>query len=277
MYPTCYQALGDLLDREIQLRKQAGIAVDPFYSLGAGTGAPSSPEAIEALKGRVRSWRARLTKHGIKELYVYGIDEASGARLKAERQAFQAVHEAGAKVFVACYAGSFELVGDLLDLAIYAGRLLPNEAEKWHGAGQRIFSYANPQVGVEQPKTYRRNFGLALWKAGYDGACDYAYQHGFGDIWDDFDSRSYRDHNFSYPPVDGVIDTIQWEGFREGVDDVRYVATLLAAIEEAKADPARRKLAEETRQWLQSIDPSGNLDTLRAEIIKRIIRLKADS
>ena len=26
----------------------------------------------------------------------------------------------------------------------------------------------------------------------------------------------------AYPTVDGMIDTIAWEGFREGVDDVRY-------------------------------------------------------
>ena len=31
--------------------------------------------------------------------------------------------------------------------------------------------------------------------------------------------------------VDGVIDTIAWEGYREGVDDVRYVTTLQKAIE----------------------------------------------
>ena len=37
----------------------------------------------------------------------------------------------------------------------------------------------------------------------------------------------YRDHVFAYPTTNGVIDTIQWEGFREGVDDTRYVASLI--------------------------------------------------
>ena len=37
----------------------------------------------------------------------------------------------------------------------------------------------------------------------------------------------YRDHVFAYPTSNGVIDTIQWEGWREGVDDTRYVATLI--------------------------------------------------
>ena len=273
-HPTCYQHFGELLDRAVELRKQAGIALDPFYSLGIGTGAPSSPEALETLRKRVRAGVAQLRKHGIKELYVYGIDEASGARLKAERGAFKAVHEAGAKVFVACYTGTFELVGDLLDVAVYAHTLLPAEAAKWHGAGHRLFSYANPQVGVEQPETYRRNFGLALWKAGYDGACDYAYQHAFGNVWDDFDNRSYRDHVFAYPTADGVVDTIQWEGFREGVDDVRYLTTLLKAIEQAKASNARQPLAAEAERWLRAMDVNGDLDALRARMVAWILRLK---
>ncbi len=174
---------------------------------------------------------------------------------------------------MACHVGAFELVGDLLDLAICAGRPVPAEAEKWHGAGHRIFSYANPQVGLEQPETYRRNFGLLIWKAGYDGACDYAYQHGFGHVWDDFDSNRYRDHNFSYPTIDGVIDTIQWEGFREGVDDVRYLTTLLSAIEKAKANQDKRQLALEAEKWTATIDPSGNLDKLRMKMIEWIVRL----
>ena len=276
-HPTCYQPCGELLDRIIRLRKQAGITVDPYYSLGLGTGAPQTAEALEAMKRRIRAGVAQFGNHGIKEVYSYGIDEASGSRLKAERDAFNAVHQAGAKVFVACSTGAFELVGDLLDLAIHAGRPLPEEAEKWHGAGQRIFSYANPQVGVEEPETYRRNFGLALWQAGYDGACNYAYQHAFGHIWDDFDNNSYRDHVFTYPTVDGVIDTIQWEGFREGVDDVRYLTTLLGAIEQAKANPAARPLAAEAEKWVAQMDLDADLGKLRAKMVEWTVRLSSGS
>lgn len=40
------------------------------------------------------------------------------------------------------------------------------------------------------------------------------------------DHPTYRDHNLTYPTADGVIDTLAWEGFREAVDDVRYLTTL---------------------------------------------------
>jgi hypothetical protein len=55
---------------------------------------------------------------------------------------------------------------------------------------------------------------------------NYAYQHAFGDIWNDFDHPKYRDHVFAYPVTNGVIRTVQWEGFREAVDDVRYLTAV---------------------------------------------------
>jgi len=102
----------------------------------------------------------------------------------------------------------------------------------WHSYGHKIFLYNRPQVGIENSEIYRRNYGFALWNAGYDGAMDFAYQFKFGQsIWNDYDSgvrvQNIRDHVFAYPVSDGVIDTVQWEGFREGVDDTRYVATLM--------------------------------------------------
>ena len=272
-HPTCHQGFDNpqLLDRVIELRKQAGIAVDPFYTLGLQTRGYTSPKELAALKEQVRSGLAQVRRHGIKELYIYGIDEASGEVLKSQRASFKVAHEAGAKVFAACASGAFELVGDLLDLAVFNGPLNPSEARKWHRLEHSIFSYANPQVGVEEPETYRRNYGLALWKAGYNGAMDYAYQHNFGDIYVDDDHETFRDHVFAYPTVYGVIDTIQWEGFREGVDDVRYLTTLLKAIENATDD--KEDLASEAKEWVEMIDTDDDLQILRAEMVKWILQL----
>lgn len=138
--------------------------------------------------------------------------------------------------------------------------------------GHRAFCYAYPQVGNEEPETYRRNFGLALWRAVFDGAMDYAYQHSFGHIWNDFDDKTYRDHVFAYPTVDGVVDTVEWEGFREAVDDVRYVTTLEQAIK--KASPAKKQTATEARRWLDALDPSGDLYETRAKIAEWITKLQ---
>ncbi len=270
-YPTVYQGYDEKLLRQVfEIRQKAGLLKGPLYSLGISTGNPTTSAALEGLRSGVRKWLAMAGQYGYDELYVYGIDEATGERLKSQRAAWHAVHEAGGKVVVACYKGTFEVMGDLLDVAVYAGPPVAEEADKYHQAGHHIFSYANPQVGVEQPETYRRNFGLLLWKTGYDGAMDYAYQHSFGHSWNDFDHQRYRDHNFTYQTTDGVIDTIQWEGFREGVDDVRYLATLEKAIRDAKANPAKAAAAEDAERWLKQLDITGDLHEVRREMARRI-------
>jgi hypothetical protein len=83
-------------------------------------------------------------------------------------------------------------------------------------------------VGIEDPNLYRRNYGIRAWQFGYDGVMPYAYQHAMHSIWDDFDDPQFRDHVFAYPTSNGVIDTLAWEGFKEGVGDVRYLSTLLS-------------------------------------------------
>jgi len=114
----------------------------------------------------------------------------------------------------------------------------------------------------------------------YDGAMDFAYmwaeraKNPFGSVnsnssnyWNDFDGEIFRDHNAVYPTVDGVIDTIQWEGFREGVDDVRYLSTLLDRVAYAKTKGINVASIE---QWIANIkasDLSGqNLDQIRTQM-----------
>jgi hypothetical protein len=135
----------------------------------------------------LRQVLALTGKNGIRETYIYGIDEAKDEKLLSQRKAWEAVHQAGGKVFVAGYTEHCEKVGDLLDVLVHAGVPSAEEARKWHSVGHKILSYANPQAGVEDPELYRRNYGLLLWKAEYDGAMTYAYQHCDGNIYNDFD------------------------------------------------------------------------------------------
>ena len=81
--------------------------------------------------------------------------------------------------------------------------------------------------------------------------------------------------NGCFDPFDGVIDTIQWEGYREGVDDVRYVTTLEAAIKAAKQDPRKAQITGESETFLKNLDAvSGDLDSIRKQIIEYIIALE---
>ena len=271
LYPTIYQNYDEeLLPRALELRKQAGLGTDQLFGLGVSTGAPQDEAELNALRERVRQCIALAREHGYRDIYFYGIDEASGDRLIAQRAAWEAVQAEGGHTFVAGYKGTFEAMGALLNVAVLAHVPNPAEAVKFHSVGSRVFCYANPQVGPEESETFRRNYGLVLWQAGFDGCMDYAYQHGFGHVWNDFDSVRYRDHNFAYPTINGVVGTVQIEGYREACDDVRYMATLLKSIEDCR-DPGAKAAA---RQWVDELDPQRDLDQVRAEMVQHILRCK---
>jgi hypothetical protein len=74
--------------------------------------------------------------------------------------------------------------------------------------------------------------------------------------------------------VNGIVGTIQWEGFREGVDDVRYLTTLEKAISGAMHnDP---KLAWQAQTWIENTNLSaGDLDQIRSHIAGWIVKLQA--
>jgi len=166
--------------------------------------------------------------------------------------------------------GSF---ADIIDIAVInsGATTLP---DKFHSYGNKVFAYGNPQCGEEKPETYRRNYGLFLWQRDFDGTMNFAYQYQYGtSIWNDFDHVEYRDHVFAYPTIDGVIDTIQWEGWREGVDDIRYLTTVLELIEEARGS----KDTSAIESWLADLKSSDltkkDLDAVRLEMINHILYL----
>jgi hypothetical protein len=276
----------------LTLRKQMGMGEQPLYLLGLSTSwYPHTPGYLQRLSHDIKNAVNDIRSFGIPEVYIYGKDEAKGDQLLAERQAWSAIHEAGAKVFVAGSAGQFEAVGDLLDLSIMYGTASKKEAKKFHSVGHKIFMYANPQTAVENPLLYRVNYGIRLWAAGYDGAMPYAYQDCGGSCWNDFDGAPWRDHMFTYPTVDGVIGTMAWEGYRQAINDVRYLETLEGYanrgilsddLEKRSAsksaisflDTLRRTVLEGLENG-DTVGSSINLDLIRNETINHIVELSA--
>ncbi len=231
-----YFAVNDNSLREmLKLRQQAGMDNSKLYLKGHGLYLLHwRADKLREIESRVRHIIGVAKEFGVQEVYFYGRDEVTGRILLAERNSWNAVHRGGGKIFVAGGRDNLALVGDIQDLMIKAGWPDRQQVEGWHKYGHQIFSYANPQTGIENADVYRRNYGLVMWKYDYDGIADNAYQHTYGFIWNDFDNSSYRSHSMTYPTANGVIDTIEWEGFREGIDDVRYITSLEAMIERAK-------------------------------------------
>ncbi|HEX2865991.1 MAG TPA: hypothetical protein VHO03_03060 [Ignavibacteriales bacterium] len=273
LYPNNYQDLKHL-EENLTIRDRVGLPKDRFYStlLDWFKGPPMTKDELGRLKKRILDFKSVVEKYGYKQLYIYGEDEARGQKLLNQRAGWQLAHELGVKIFVAGYDETFQMMGDMLDLAVIQGPLKAEQAHLYHSKGNEIYSYSNPQVGQENPEIYRRNYGLALWKAGYDGCMDYAYQKNYNSMWNDFDYPRYREETFTYPTSNGLISTVQWEGFRQGITDVRYMSTLLNRIDSLKADGKNVSALE---RWVGSIDTSGDLDEVREEITDKILSIKA--
>jgi hypothetical protein len=263
LYPTIYQSTDSMLGQSLAIRESAGLPVDKLYSAAISPNNKYLPLVIATYK------KAMLENGGFQDLYIIGLEETPIASLSKKIPLLQAAHNAGVKTFGACYVGSADILGNILDQPILpASMVMPNEVAKWHSYGEKVFMYSYPQVGVEDPNIYRERYGIPLLCSGTDGAMNYAYQHSFGHIWNDFDSlpgfENYRDHVFAYPRSDGVIDTVEWEGFREAVDDVRYLTTL-----------AKRVNASAYQSICNSLLTNSNLDSIRKSIIDKLLAFYA--
>jgi hypothetical protein len=247
----------DLFEKYLKIRNEVGMK-KILYMLWSGT----YFENISNAKPLISFAKS----YGYYQVYFYGGEELSEEEWERRKALWDQMRKAGGKVFAG--HGSPKYAKDL-DIAVTSARG-KSFSESYHNNNHKIFARSTPQVGVEQPETYRRNYGFYLWQIGYDGVMNYAYQDSWGCIWNDFDGY-FRDHVFAYPTTSGIIDTIQWEGFREGVDDIRYLSTLLNAIKKAKEHGISTKSAE---KWLSKLNTSGDIDEIRLQIVNYILAFK---
>ena len=294
-----------LLGKIISLRDRAGIPRNqPLYLESHPVGIRSGPLTEEQRREMIETTRqivAWARDRGFPDVYFFAMDEQHGEVLRGEGPSFEAVHEGGGKVYVACGNDFFGLVGDLLDLPILlhpgcshmdvvgqklrgpealrhpekilnvGGQelLLNPNIQKMikgvHANGFKIYTYMDPVAGYTFPELHRRDRGLGLWKAGLDGTMTWAYTH----VTAHKGGRSAKQplyFNMVFRARGEVWDTIGWEGYREGCDDTRYLTTLLDALEKAKSAGKHLDLVRETEQWLDSLGMDADLDAWRLEM-----------
>jgi len=281
--PNIYQSFDnlDLLQKALTIRQSVGFTQPTIYYLGKSASIANSVDKRRELSYYASTMKRLCAPLGYTDLYFFGADEAEGALQHQQLPSWQyARNTAGLKVFTTGYKGSFDNVGAQLDMLVLASEPDSQEIGKFHAVGKRVLTYAYPQSGPENPELFRRNFGINLWALGSDGAMTYAYQESFGLTWNDFDHKDYRDHNFVYATSDGVIDTIAWEGFREAVDDVRYLTTLKNLIEKVRPKCSAQACTDAVVEAAATFDAikikssDRDLDSTRKQIIAQILRLQ---
>ena len=70
------------------------------------------------------------------------------------------------------------------------------------------------------------------------------------------------------------FDTLSWEGYREGYDDARYLATLRAVLTTAKVAGQHADLVAEIETWLQRVAVDVDLDAWRRRMAEHIESLR---
>lgn len=152
----------------------------------------------------------------------------------------------------------------------------------WDGTvdKKRDKEYFYNQIQQQREPRNRILYGFGLWRSGLDGTSPYGFlghyttitrngevidNHG-SKYYDDFDGPK-REYNSIYPSTDEPVLTLQWEGYREGIDDSRYTTLLRQEIDAIKSsDPGRASQLEQSLRSILSqytaypyqVTPTGN-------------------
>ena len=142
----------------------------------------------------------------------------------------------------------------------------------------------------EDPHINRLDVGYHLWRANLYGAFVPEYQASFGaDPYDETSAgaapslAAYRPQMLTYPAQDGVIDTLQWEATREGVNDVRYLTSMFLALGDCRhIYNIAKPLTDEAEAYVNTfldkplaLLPDAEYDKARAKIADYAIKLNA--
>ena len=226
-----------------------------------------------------RRKRERLERRfGPAPKYLSWGDEFGLATLRGVREMIEIYQKEGFLFPVNSRVG-YEAGGYLADLfwpPVRPDGSSAKEAFRYNQLGDGYFGwYASQHVGVENPAFCRRQYGFGPYRAGLSCSSNYAH-HLQG--WNDRGHNLYRPMMLVYGAGHGCIDTIAWEGFREGLDDIRYATKLLQLAKPLarSKDVKARYAAKKALQLLADADGDDmDLTTLRLEMIRHIETLRS--
>ena len=260
------------------INKAAGLDESAYPTLGMLLGQP-----VDMRYDARRKKEAHIKRFGTNKNHILGWgDEYGLSTLKAIRPMLDIYKGEGFKI----HSNSRHAYAAAAYLAdIYWPPVWPDSSEnitprltsKMHflGGDAHVGWYAAQHVGVENPAFIRRQFGFGAYRAGISVHWNYAHHlNGYNDIR----GNTYKSMNFVYGSGDGVIDTLSWEAFREGMDDICY-ATLLQLKARAllsSEDLRTRYAAKKALQYLADMNNDDfDVTTARMEIIRHIMTLQS--
>ena len=188
------------------------------------------------------------------------------------------------------HQSDYDALGADTDIAIY-GRDSEYPQKLLQNGGKRLSQTRDwwywPATS-EAPQINRADSGLLLWRANLYGAYLPDYQTAFGaDPYDETSAgaapsrTAFRPLMLTYPAQGGVLDTLQWEACREGVNDVRYLTTMYDNLRQCKDAHVARPLVGQAEGYVKAFlsKPLANLpetqyDTFRAQVANYTMLLR---
>ena len=269
----------------IEMLKQAGMSTDLVLTV------PRGPWYGKHWGGRhtydeVMSWRTAAKQDsdyyqellGHNNLIMKYADEPGSNFVAMSRPLLHEYLNHDFMIGTAGHEQIFNKAGYLYRYIAFAG--FPEEghqAERFNKIGTKGYTafYAGQHNGVENPQYVRRQHGMLSYLTNCSMIDNYEF--GFS-TWNDLSCGLYKPMNLGYPTSEGVVDTLAWEGFREGIDDMRYATRLMQLADRAATSKNLKfKIAGlKVHQYFALIDPETvDLNSLRFEMIRMILALKA--
>ena len=271
----------------IDLMRKIGYPLDwvvdgsqlEWFALNFG-GRMSFDNAMAARAGSERlakKWDNLLGHHNV--LTSYG-DEQGAAFVAAHREMLEEYFRHGLKMGCAGHDALFFKGGYVYENMPLG--TVPDDTkrtERWNEVGGKFVSfYACQHTGSENPQFVRYQHGLLGYFSDMSMVNNYEFATGAWDgSWNDRANKVYRPMVITYENAYGLMETIQWNGFREGVDDMRYMTCLklLAREAEEKGDADARLTAKKALQFIALIPrQSPDINAIRAETIMHILKIR---
>lgn len=256
---------------QIDIMRKAGMKLNPY--LGGFVAGNQDERVLKNQASHLGEFYDRVLGH--RNVFLFAGDEPPAAWVVKARKAYAIYQNENLKIILAGHPHVFHKAGYIFDWHnISAAPEKDETLDKWNRIGYaHVAWYARQHVGVENPAHTRRQYGLAPYLSGFSATCNYA--HHFGPYNDR--SEGYKPMVFAYGVYDGVIDTLAWEGYREGIDDIRY-ATLLKMLckDAAQSKNLSTRYAGRKALQLMALLDGEKYDTAsaRLEIITRILNLQ---
>jgi hypothetical protein len=149
-------------------------------------------------------------------------------------------------------------LADLHEVSIFEAQAPPALWDEMKKSGHEVWVYENDTTEGHSPLWSRFVFGVWGWRTGLDGITAWTYPlYTFEPYYErprlDTDGYVVPERDDHGRP----INTLEWEGIREGVDDRRYLDTLADAIAAAKVRRVPTAAAEATLQAVHdAVDPA---------------------